>query len=127
MEEIPDLVKTFIFASFESIDQLRVLLLLQANPGRVWNAISIGLRLDLQPALVQTSLQLLHHKGFLQPFDIGSHQFTYHPANAEVDQMVRTVAELDRTRPVTVIRLIYSRSQSSSQCVRVEDTRHREC
>jgi hypothetical protein len=111
MEEIPDLIKAFIRASFETVDQLRVLLLLQANPGRGWNAISVSSLLHIQPDLVRNCLQILHHKCFLRPCDTGSHQYNFQPANAEMEQMVRMVAELDRTRPVTLIRLIYSEPQ----------------
>jgi hypothetical protein len=117
MEEIPDLIKAFILANFETVDQLRILLFLRANPERVWNALSVSFRLELQPDLVRNSLQILRHKGFLQPFDTGSHHYHYKPANAELEQMVRMVAELDRTRPVTLIRLIYSRPQLPSTTV----------
>jgi hypothetical protein len=47
----------------------------------------------------------LRDKRFLQLFDTGSHEYNYKPENAELEQMVRMVAELDRTRLVSLIRL----------------------
>ena len=117
MEQIPEALKAFIFASFETVDQLRILLLLQANPGKVWDAASVSSKLHLQPDVAQNCLQILCQKGFLTLSDGADPQYGYQPANAELEQRVRAVVELDRTRPVTLIRLIYSRPKEMFQTV----------
>jgi len=115
MEQISEVLKAFIFASFESVDQLRIVLLFQTNPQSAWDAASVRSMLHLQPDVAQNSLEALRHKGFLALRDGAARQYCYQPANAELDQMVHAVAELDRTRPVTLIRLIYSRPKEMTQ------------
>jgi hypothetical protein len=115
MEPIPDTLKQFIFASFETIDQLRMLLLLQTNPERVWSAMAICSRLYLQPDVVDKGLLMLRQKGFLTTPDNVVDWYRYQPASAELEQLVRAVVELDRTRPVTLIKLIYARPKDAAQ------------
>jgi hypothetical protein len=115
MDPIPEALKAFIFASFETVDQLRILLLLQANPARTWSALLVSSKLHLQPDVAQTNLQILCQKGFLALSNGASPQYGYQPANAELEQMARAMSELDRTRPVTLIRLIYARPKEMSQ------------
>jgi hypothetical protein len=115
MEPVPDALKQLIFASFETIDQLRILLLLQANPERVWSAMAISASLYVHPDVVGHSLTMLRQKGFVITPDNVADQYCYQPANAEIEQLVRAVVELDRTRPVTLIRLIYARPKGTPQ------------
>lgn len=115
MEPIPDTIKQFIFASFETIDQLRMLLLLQANPERVWSAMAICSRLYLQPDVVDKGLDRLRQKGLLATSDKLVDRYCYQPASAEIEQLVRAVVELDRTRPVILIKLIYARPKDAAQ------------
>ena len=88
MEPIPEALKGFIFASFETVDQLRILLFLQANPERTWNALLVSSKLHLQPNAAQTNLQILCQKGFLALSDGAGPQYGYQPANPELEQMV---------------------------------------
>jgi hypothetical protein len=115
MEPIPDALKQLIFACFETIDQLRILLLIQANPERVWSATAISASLYVHPDVVGNSLNRLRQKGFVITPDNAGDGYCYQPANAEIEQLVRTVVELDRTRPVTLIKLIYARPKDAPQ------------
>jgi hypothetical protein len=115
MEPISDTLKQFIFASFETIDQLRMLLLLRTNPERIWSAMAICSRLYLQPDVVDKGLVMLRQKGFLTTPDNVVDWYRYQPASAELEQLVRAVVELDRTRPVTLIKLIYARPKDAAQ------------
>ncbi|HEU5100026.1 MAG TPA: hypothetical protein VFU22_13450 [Roseiflexaceae bacterium] len=115
MESIPEELKQFIFASFESVDQLRMLLLLQASPERGWSPLSVSAKLYLQPGVVQVGLDTLQRKGFLAVHDQSDPRYRYQPASTELEQMVRAVVKLDQTRPVTLIKLIYARPKDALQ------------
>jgi hypothetical protein len=109
MEPISEALKQFIFTYIETVDQLRILLLLHAGPTRAWSSMSVATRLYLQLDVAQKGLDMLRQKGLLAVSDTSEGQYRYQPISADLAQMVRKVVELDRTRPVTLIRLIYSR------------------
>lgn len=113
MEPISAELKQFIFACIETVDQLRILLLLQASPERAWSPTSVSSTLYLQPDVARNDLDLLRQKGFFVLSDSAKSQYRYQPISATVDQMVRAIVELDRTRPVTLIRLIYARPMNA--------------
>jgi hypothetical protein len=115
MEQISAELQAFIFANFETIDQLRILLLLQNNPERSWNAMSITAILRIQQEAAQDCLDRLHRRGLLVLEDLASRRYAYRPDRVELDRMARAVAELDRTRPVTLIKLIYARPDDARQ------------
>jgi hypothetical protein len=107
IEPIADELVHFIRATFETVDQLRILLLLQASPERVWYPAVISSYLHTQPDVVESSLDILCRKGCVAHPDDSGPRYRYQPANAKMAQLLNAVAELDRTRPVTLIRLIY--------------------
>jgi hypothetical protein len=107
MEPITDELLHFIRATFETLDHLRILLLLQASPERAWHAAAISSYLHVQLDIVQKSLDMLSQKGCITLSDESGLRYRYQPASLEIASQVRAVAELDRTRPVTLIKLIY--------------------
>ncbi|GAB4193453.1 MAG: hypothetical protein OHK0022_08350 [Roseiflexaceae bacterium] len=115
MEAIPEELKQFVFASFETIDQLRVLLLLHASPERDWLPLAVSTRLYLQPEVARTCLDALRQRGFLQAEGTTDPRYRYQPANAQLATLVDAVVELDRTRPVTLINLVYARPKGPLQ------------
>jgi hypothetical protein len=112
MIPIPDELKLFIFTCFETVVQLRILLLLQASPERAWSATSVSATLSLRTDVARSDLNVLRQQGLLTVSDNANDQYRYQPASADLAQMVRAVVELDRTRPVTLIKLIYSRPKN---------------
>jgi hypothetical protein len=54
-------------------------------------------------------LDMLYRKGCVAHPDDSGPRYRYQPANAEIARLISAVAELDRTRPVTLIRLIYQK------------------
>jgi hypothetical protein len=107
IEPIADEIIHFIQATFETVDQLRILLLLQASPERAWHLAAISAYLHIQQDVVRNSLEMLCQKGCIALPDDSGPRYRYQPATAEKAQLLSAVAELDRTRPVTLIRLIY--------------------
>lgn len=67
----------------------------------------VGARLYLQPKRVSAVLIGLKGAGLLAEDEEGS--FRFKPRGAELTQMVEELATLDEERPVTLIKLIYSR------------------
>jgi hypothetical protein len=107
MEPIADELLHFIRATFETVDQLRILLLLQASPERAWHPAAISAYLYMQPDGVRKSLDLLCQKGCVAILDNSELRYCYQPASTEIARLLSAVVEFDRTRPVTLIRLIY--------------------
>ncbi|HEU4328511.1 MAG TPA: hypothetical protein VFS21_35565 [Roseiflexaceae bacterium] len=115
MEVIPDELKQFIFASFETIDQLRVLLLLHSGPERDWLPLAVSTRLYLRPTMARHCLDALAQRGFLQAEGAPDPRYRYRPARAELAALVDAVVDLDRTRPVTLINLVHARPKDPPQ------------
>ncbi len=100
--------KDFIHAFITSVDHFRVLLLLHDDPDRYWQSSEVVGRLRLPPPVSIAALEDLHAKGFLD-FRESDGCYQYAPKNKELDDMVSKLANFDRERPVSLIRLIYTR------------------
>ena len=96
----------FILKYIDSVDHLRTLLLLRGEPTRAWGVMDVSGRLYLEPRRVSAVLASLKTSGLLTESDAG---FSYGPSEKELAKMVDELAKLDRERPVTLIKLIYSR------------------
>lgn len=113
MEEPSAAVCAFIDAFIESIDDLRVLLLPARQPDREWTAAELAQGTALSGDIVAAALQRLVAAGLIAASP--SATYRYAPRAAEFHQMVQELIELDDRRPVTLIRLVYSRKSSSAQ------------
>ena len=96
----------FILKHIDSVDHLRTLLLLRSEPTRAWGVMDVSARLYLEPRQVTAVLASLKVSGLVIE-NAGS--FLYGPRDEELAKMVDELAKLDRERPVTLIKLIYSR------------------
>ena len=101
-------LQQFILRHVETVDHLRCLLLLRASGHREWNVTEVTAKLYLQPKQVMSVLGSLEAAGLIaaQGPKGGYH---YQPRNEELANLVEELATLDRERPVTLIKLIYSR------------------
>ena len=109
MDEPDPLEQTreFVYANIPSVDHFRVLLLLHDDPERSWQAYEVVGRLRLAPDIARTVLKDLHGRGLVLP---DNHDcYHYAPQNDELAAMMNKLADLDRERPVSLIRMIYSR------------------
>lgn len=109
MDEISSKLTKFIHKNFETIYDMRVLLLLCLNPDEEWDAWKAGSRLSTKPDTIQVCLANLQAKGLLEEVKGKDHLYKYAPTNAKMDGLVREVLSLDQTQPVTLINLVYSR------------------
>jgi len=106
-------VCTFINAYVESIDYLRVLLLLARQPKRVWSVEEVAASVAITQELALAQLQRLVTTGLIVAVAPAGYQ--YGPRAAEFDEMVQELIQLDDRKPVTLIRLVYARKSVSAQ------------
>jgi DNA-binding MarR family transcriptional regulator len=108
MDDPLEEARGFVYGHIPTVDHFRVLLLLQDDPERGWQASEIAGRLRLPPPIALTALTDLHAKGLLG-HSRDEDCYRYAPQGEELAGMVRKLADFDRERPVSVIRMIYSR------------------
>jgi hypothetical protein len=108
-------VRTFVGAYVDSIEFLRVLLVLAREPDREWSDVEVAAVVKLPVDVARTQLDLTCSRGLAIRIDVAPPAFRYHPRTDEFRQMVGELIDLDDHRPVTLIRLIYSRVPSSAQ------------
>lgn len=99
-------LQQFILKYVESVDHLRALLLLRSELGRFWSVMELSARLYLEPGRAAEVLASLQNAGLLR--ERGA-EYRYDPADPELARLVEELEQLDRERPVTLIKLIYSR------------------
>jgi hypothetical protein len=109
-------VRAFIDAYVESIDMLRVLLLLARQPQREWRVEDVAAEVKLKPDVARAQLNRLVDHGLAAAQPAGPVMtFRYAPRAVEFDEMVQELIGLDDHLPVTLIRLVYARKSSSAQ------------
>lgn len=119
-----ELARAFIYANIQSVDHFRVVLLLYDDPERRWHESEIVGRLRLPPPLVHNILVDLQSRGLVQAERDDC--FRYAPLSEELAGMMRKLADFDRERPVSLIRLIYSRPtepQAFAEAFRIRQTK----
>lgn len=115
MEPPSAAVCAFINAYIESIDQLRVLLLLARQRERARTVGEISAACGLPTDKVLILLQRLISVGLMASAGETEVTFQYGPRAVEFDQMVQELIQLDDQMPVTLIRLVYARQSGSAQ------------
>ena len=115
MEQPSAAVCAFINAFIESIDQLRVLLVLARQPDREWSVGEVCSATALPVTTAAAQLQRLATIGLIVANPDPAATFKYGPRATEFQQMVQELIQLDDQRPVTLIRLVYSRRSGSAQ------------
>jgi hypothetical protein len=108
MNDIPPEVKAFINTHIESIDQLRILLLLQSGAQSDWDVSDVSGKLYLRSDVVAAELASLEARGFCVSSG-DPRRYRYQPKSADLKKKLEQVVQLDQERPVTLITLIYSR------------------
>jgi len=115
LEQPSTAVCAFINAFIESIDQLRVLLVLARQPDRVWSLGEVCSATALPVATALAQLHRLSILGLIVTSPEPAATFRYDPRASEFHQMVQELIQLDDQRPVTLIRLVYARKSGSAQ------------
>ncbi|MBI5687562.1 MAG: hypothetical protein HZC54_21030 [Verrucomicrobia bacterium] len=100
-------IKQFIAEHLETVDHLRVLLHLKGTPRTEWDVLDVAAKLYLPPERTAAVLAQLVIHGLV----VASGErprYRYHPGTPELADMAETLAEMDRTQPVTLINMIYA-------------------
>ena len=104
-------LQQFILKHIETVDHLRALLLLRTDAARAWTAADVTSQLYLQPKHATAVLSSLATSGLAE--ETGPEpSFRYCPRTEQLARQCDELATLDRERPVTLIKLIYSRPET---------------
>jgi hypothetical protein len=100
-------LKAFIADNIHSVAQLELLLLLVDDAPSCWNAASVSRALYISTEMAAGLLGELHARGLLARGD-AEDAFRYSAKSENMDQMVRRLADLYKSRRVSTISLIHS-------------------
>jgi hypothetical protein len=105
--ELSAVVQQFVLRHIDSIEQLEVLLLLRAQPGRAFTAVEVSRDLRTAPASADRRMASLAESGLLAAE--GSGAYRYAPRTGELDAAAGELAEAYSVRRIAVTTLVYSR------------------
>jgi predicted DNA-binding transcriptional regulator len=109
MSEISADLKQFIWDTFTTIEQLQIFLLLY-NSRKKMEDTEISRALHLSPEHVKEKLLSLVKVGLVSVVNSGEQSlFEYDFERQERNNYVNEITKMDREKPVTLIKLIYSR------------------
>jgi hypothetical protein len=110
--EITVAIERFIQDHIHSVEPLEILLLLSSTPDKEWSAAAISQQLYRQVESVGTCLEDFCTRGFLSKKSDGETVYWLNPATRDL-QTIKNLDQAYRIRKDAVIRLIFSKPQSS--------------
>jgi hypothetical protein len=109
VDAFPEDVRRFILDHVHSVEELEVLLLVRAEPGRVWDAEAIRQALYTSAASAARRLTDLEAAGIVAPAEGRRGQYRYRPGPPEREALLARLADVYKERRVAVISLIHSK------------------
>jgi hypothetical protein len=107
-EGVPGRVLSFVRDNVRSLEQLQLLLLLQAEEERWWSAETVAAALDTPVAQAATHLEDLACRNLLDIRTAERLFYRYAPGSVALDRAARETVRLFRQRPGAVIAAVYS-------------------
>lgn len=108
-DDLPERVLLFLDKYIDSVELLRVLLLLYSTPDKVWTKNEITNELRSTDASISKRLDDLYNRGVLiSPKNKDLHLFA--PVSDELKKTIIELDKINKTRSFTIIDAIYSRS-----------------
>ncbi|HLI97118.1 MAG TPA: hypothetical protein VKT72_13700 [Candidatus Baltobacteraceae bacterium] len=101
--------RTFINKNISSVEQIEVLLILHANPERVWTVDEISAILRSSPNSIRSRLTVLADRNLCRAAEGG---YRYR-ASGRLDEMVEVLASQYAERRFSVIELVFSRPDAA--------------
>jgi hypothetical protein len=101
-------VLRFLETCIDSVEQLRVLLLLHSDPERLWTIGEMTAELRSADGAIVSRLNGLYDRFVLTRLPELKERHKFSPASAEVSKVVTELAAENRLRPHRLIQLIYS-------------------
>ena len=108
-------VTEFVSHSIDSVEELRVLLLLHERSEREWTLTEINNELRSTAASIEKRVRDLIGKRVLAPDSLHGDKIHFVPFSVEVEELVMVLAGHFRVRPYKVIDLIFSKPSSAIQ------------
>lgn len=105
MVEVSDGFKRYLYSRIETIERLRVLLLMYKEPVK-WTVEMLSSRLYISSEKIQAELQVLRSQGVV--LESGGESYQYNP-NTPENHRVEELVQFDSEKPVTLINLIYDK------------------
>lgn len=116
MDPLPQDVRDLLGRHLATMEHVEVLLALAGDEARSWNADEVAAVTHTPVASVTARLEELVAGGFASPSTSdGTRTYRYSPGTAEMRSAVRSLEEMYRTKPVTLIKAIYERPASAVQ------------
>lgn len=113
MLSLPQEVLRLIRDRLDNLEQVEVLVMLHGASEERLTADEVAARLLLEPAVAYRALVSLENRGLLAADDTHPRRFAFAP-EAELRPVVEQLVTVYNTRPVTLIRLLYDRTQLSA-------------
>lgn len=114
-EDLPESVLKFLDTYIDSVEQLRVLLLLHMSPDRVWTTVEITSELRSAETSIAKRLDDLYARKVIWPIPNSKDSHKFSPTNADVRKVVGELAVQNQIRPYRVVEAIYSRPNKALQ------------
>jgi hypothetical protein len=112
--DIPDDLREFILATFDSVAELEALLLLYADPTIVWKSARLAANLyTTENEAAGLLRRLSEHKFAVSPY--ATNGFRYDCGSPELCRMVDRLVQLYRKRLVAISQLIHSNPRIERQ------------
>lgn len=102
--------RTFINKNITSVEQIEVLLILHANPERVWTIEEISAILRSSPNSIRSRLVVLEQRGLSAGIPNAGYRYA---ASGRLHEMVEHLAEEYGQRRFSVIELVFSRPDAA--------------
>lgn len=115
MEQLPQDVRDLLAGHLASMEHVEVLLFLAGDEARSWTAGEIAAVTHTPAASVTARLEELVASGLVSPSLSARDSYRYLPRTAAMRNAVRSLEEMYRTKPVTLIKAIYDRPASAVQ------------
>jgi hypothetical protein len=113
LQDVPEHVRHFIVQFIDSIELLRTLLLLQANPNKSWTSSEIDRELRSQKSSIDKRLSDLYARKILLGKGLESDCHAYGDVNPQYRAAIDELANQQKIRPYRIIELIYAKSEES--------------
>lgn len=102
--------QTFINKHINSVEQIEVLLILRANPDRVWTVDEISAIMRSSPNSIRSRLEGLAARGLCAAVEAQGYRYA---ASGRLDAMVEQLAAEYAHRRFSVIELVFSRPDAA--------------
>ena len=111
---LSDELRRFI-NSIASIPHLEIMLLLQQNPGQVWNVTAIAQRIYVSQAQAGAMMHDLCDAGICKTVSGEAGEFIYSPAFPELEKLIDQIAEYYPRNLIKVTNMIHAKSASGQR------------